>query len=206
MKVPNLLYHGTSMIRYQRGIRKNGINGKFTRWPELKGDDERGWVHLTDNQRQAAAFAIIAGVEDKVGLPQLRQMQGNPAMQDYFSRGVVFTVATSAISESIAYNPAGEAWYKSLLEFTNNNPQELEALDIYGKWWKTKFVSPQKIIQPTEVMPAPPDEDARKFYTIVRKYAEKMVAKRKGQYGLIKSTLSKNRDLLHSTGVRPRRV
>ena len=148
-KIPKVLFHGTTKLRYEVGIPHNGaltsIKNEGLRSdvpPHMKVDLEHlGWVYLCGSIEDAKFYALYQVEMDNL-VPELHEAQ---SMVEEVNCGSIIAVRTSLIKDSIEEDPEYEKWRKVYRQ--HGIPEVIlnsKTGGMYGKWYRHKGNIPKK--------------------------------------------------------------
>ena len=143
MKLPNVLFHGTTRARWELGIKQNGLRGDLPR--HLVVDyNHYGYVFLTSSKEEAILYAIQTYFFDE-------QVPSYNKINSVCMEGVIVGVKTSHIRKQIEIDPEHE-----MSDFFNKAlgiEDMLKKIGWYGDWYRYKGNIPQSQIFSNGIVP-----------------------------------------------------
>jgi len=97
MKLPKILYHGTTLLRWNLGIRANGLKGDMP--THMKFDEgHKGYSYFSSNIHDAAFYSLYTLEMDNL-VPEMKKLN------TIANSGVVLTIKTSNIRDGFEEDP-----------------------------------------------------------------------------------------------------
>ena len=122
--IPKILYHGTCRMRWETGIRQQGLRGDMGRQFEVD-EAHMGYVFMTDARAEAAMFSLMQVTYDE----KLYNFRGIRELG-----GVVIGVHTSNIRDGVEVDPECEIHRKRQKEMGID--EDMKKSGLNGKWYR----------------------------------------------------------------------
>jgi hypothetical protein len=134
--IPKILYHGTTMTRWNNDIKHVGLKGNIPR--RLTADEvHTGYLFFTTSPNQATSYALLSFEYDKQTM--------NPYYQEWNTDsrfGVILAVKTSIIKNGFELDPEGEkVKQKYIMEGVSKDDPGMKHY-----WYRYKGSIPSKYI------------------------------------------------------------
>jgi hypothetical protein len=145
MTLPKTMYHGTTLARWEIGIKYEGLKGDMPR--HLKVDNKhKGHVYLCDNIQDSAFYALLTYAFD--------MHTNNKILNQVAPTSLIIAVRTSQIRHLIEPDPEQEevrAEYKKQLHANAFNFSQ--KMYMNGKWYRIKDNIPTKYLTAYKMIP-----------------------------------------------------